>query len=140
MLGGDAVATRRMLSDTAIISNYIGEVNDTEVTQETVLRYCSCQTADGVILNTKGRAPADTASLYIFDHTTKAFSPDGKPRKYIPFQEWSRLEDKTGFWTISDEGRDRFWNVKDGRKYLVKSFSHLVAGSRRMHHFEVSAK
>lgn len=132
------MASRRMLTDTVVLENYVGEVNDVASYEKTVLRRCSCQIHTGANIGSFGREEGDSGKLYIFDFKTKAESTDGKPKSYMPYDQWKSLDDKSPYWTISDKGNDRF--SKEGVKiqFRIAGFKHLTAGSRRMWHFEVN--
>lgn len=134
------MATKRMLPDVVRLYNYVGEIGDIATYQETVFRCCACQYSQGAAPEKSGRKPNGNATLFLFDAQTEAVSPEGNLRTYLPYQQWSTLEDKGPFWTISDEGHDYFRPQNSNTKFLVTSFCHYVAGSRRMHHFEVTGK
>ena len=130
------MASRRLLTDTVRLFNFISEVNDEAVYQESIIRYCYCPTKKG-ITNT---SPSDSALLYIFDENTIVESRSGVRRTYVTPEEWeSENCIKEDHFTLSDEGKDYFLKC-DEKKFFIQHVSHKVAGSPRMHHFEVEGK
>lgn len=134
------MATRRVLRDTVVLSNYAGEVNDVATYQHTILEHCYCSLSRGVTAGGQGKNPNDNSRLYVFDYGTVAKDTAGNVRTYLPFDEWKTLVDKTAFWTLAGNGKDYFTEQNTGDKIKVVSFAHLVSGSRRMWHFEVTGK
>lgn len=138
MQGGIGVS-RRILPDTVVLLNYVGEVDDEAVFQETILTPCYCVVKDGTKRNPNGKSSANSGKLYIFDAETQAKATDGTPRTFVPYETWKDLDNKSAYWTLSDLGFDYF--QKEGcPKLRVTKFSHLVNGSKRMHHFEVDGE
>lgn len=134
------VASRRILTDTVTLYNYVGEVDDVATYQPTILRYCYCNGNKGVGNSRPAKRPAETARLYLFDFTTVAESPDGVRRSYLPYDEWKKSTVKGAYWTISTSGDDFFVKEGDSARYDITKFSHKDTGTRRMWHFEVDAK
>lgn len=134
------MASYRILRHTVLLSNYVGEVNDVATYQVTVLRHCYCPADEGISVGSHGKQPNDNSTLYIFDYRTVAESENGIPRKYLPYQEWKKLTDKTPYWTLSDRGEDFFHRLDGHTDFRINGFSHKVIGTRRMWHFEVSGK
>lgn len=132
------MASKRMLPDTVRLFNYIKEVNDEAVYQESVIHYCYCPVKTGTDANI---SPSDSAMLYIFDATTIVESAVGVRRTYVTPEEWkSESCIRAEHFTLSDEGKDYFLKGNDDEKFCIQHVSHKVAGSRRMHHFEVEGK
>lgn len=144
------MATRRMLNHTVVLYNYIGEVDDVASFQATVISPCFCPTQNGAVKSSQGETSDDSATLYIFDHITKATSKDGTERTYVSYEVWKTLsvEDKAKHWTLSVTGKDYFQKENlnaDVRDELTDKFKILVvkrfdSGSRRMWHWEVFGK
>lgn len=134
------MATKRMLPHTVTLYNYIGEVDDRAHYQPTVIRHCYAPLKVGVVASNPGRRSSDSGDLYIFDGRSKAYSPDGSARTYLPHDKWMASEEKDKYWTLSDDGKD-FYKVTDrDDEVSIRSFSHKVAGTKRMFHFEVRGK
>lgn len=137
------VPSRRILPDTVALYNYAGEVNDEATYEISTISHCYCMVAEGADLNDQGRKGHDSAQLYIFDKGTEITSTDGQTKTYLHYKEWDALppSERSAFWTLHDDGRDYFVKTEEGgRKFKVTKFSHKKAGSKRMWHFEVSAK
>ena len=134
------MASLRMLTDTAVLYNYVGEVNDEATYQETVFRRCYCPVNEGAGLISQGRKPRNSGKLYLFDSKTIAVSRTGVVRTYLPYDQWKKTANKNLYWTLSDEGTDYFEKTGSSVKLLVASFSRKKAGTRRMWHFEVSGQ
>ncbi len=134
------MASLRMLKDTVVLYNYIGEVNDRATYQETVLTRCYCPLNEGADLNLQGKKANDSARLYLFDSKTLATAPDGTVRSYLLYSQWREVTDKTPYWTLSDKGTDYFKKSVGSTKLRIIGFSHKQAGTRRMWHFEVDGQ
>ena len=132
------MASRRLLIHTVDLFNYMGEIEDEATYQKTVIRHCYCPRSKGVV--NQGQSANDQAILFIFDCGTIAEDECGNPRTFLPYAEWERAEDKSPYWTISDEGDDFFRVAGSPEKFRITDFSHKQTGSRRMWHFEVNAK
>lgn len=132
------MASRRLLKDTVVIRNYVGEINDRATYQETVIERCYCPCGFGAGIDSHGKNSTDNGRLYIFDSKSIAKSREGKIRKFIPYRDWLKSASKDDYWTISDNGRDYF--VKDNIEYNIIGFSHKQSGTKRMWHFEVDGK
>ena len=134
------MASRRLLTHTVELFNYIGEIDDEATYQKTILRFCYCPSKRGVDVIGHGKVSQDEAKLYIFDVGTLAESEDGHSRSYLPFHEWEVAEDKTPYWTLNGEGDDFFKVVGAPDKLKITDFSRKSTGTRRMWHFEVTAQ
>lgn len=134
------MARFRMLNDTVVLYNYIGEVDDEAAYQETTLSYCYCPLNEGADLNLQGKKANDSARLYIFDANTVATAADGTKRTFLPHDEWITSDCKGSYWTLSDKGDDYFKKAGAKTRLRVVGFSHKKAGSRRMWHFEVDGR
>lgn len=138
------MASLRMLPDTAKIHNYVGEKDRVAQYQVTTVTRCYCPVHIGAPSGgNNGKTPSNDGVLYIFDFASKATGPDGKPRTYLPYESWKALpeEARAGYWTLNTGGKDFF--TKEGYEeihFKIGHFAHLVAGSRRMWHFEVKGK
>lgn len=126
-----------MLEETVVLYNYIGEIDDIASYQKTVLKHCYCVMSKGVSLNSMGHAPRNSGRLYIFDEKTLAQSEDGRTRSYLPYDQWIYTNDKSGFWTIGDCGKDYFQKVGTDEKLKISGFSRKMTGRKTMWHFEV---
>lgn len=134
------MASRRFLIDTVVLFNYVGEVNDRATYQETILKRCYCPATEGASINGQGNVANDTGRLYIFDAKTQAVSAEGQVRTFLPFDEWRKLDDKSGHWTLCDKGTDYFRKEGCAHKLRITSFAHKMTGTRRMWHYEVDAR
>lgn len=134
------MASLRMLTDTVVLYNYIGEVHDKATYQETILTRCYCPLDEGADLNIQGKKPNDSARLYLFDFRTIAKASDGTPRIYLPYSQWKPASNKSAYWTLSDKGTDYFLKSGSSTKLRIVGFSHKKAGTRRMWHFEVDGQ
>lgn len=131
------VPRKSMKPHTVRLFNFLGEINDVASYQEAVIKHCYCNVDDGVTSSTAGVTTDDTARLYIFKRDAQITASDGTPMRYLPFDEWNNLANKTGYWTLNPNGKDYF--VVKGRtnRLRIKRFSDKEIGSRRMWHFEV---
>ena len=134
------MASRRILKDTVVLANYIGEVDDVATYQYTTIKNVYCYEAEGVNVSTIGRRGDDKATLFIFDTVSKAYDSEENKRSYLPYSLWKNLPDKSGFWTIGDEGYDTFRKIGTDKPHRITSFIRLRAGSSRMWHFEVEGE
>ena len=134
------MASLKMLTDTVVLYNYIGEINDEAAYQETVFARCYCQLNEGADLNMQGKKANDSAKLFIFDAKTIAVASDGSIRTYLPYSEWINAPDKTRHWTLSDKGTDYIQKSGGNSRLRVVGFSRKKAGTRRMWHFEVDGR
>ena len=134
------MANRRMLPDKITLYNYVGEEGYNAVFQETVISHCYCPVTLGASEAGAERSPTDSADLFIFDFASEATDSEGNKVQYLPCDQWEALPDKAGYWTLREDSKDYF--VKDGHssKLKVTKFCHLVAGSKRMWHFEVKGE
>lgn len=138
--GAKSMANRRVLTDTVVLQNYIGEVNDEAAYQETTLVNCYFPTNEGADLNIQGKKANDSGRLYVFDKCTIAKAQDGTIRTYMPYEQWWKLADKRPYWTLSDKGSDYMKKLGSNTRLRVVGFSHKKAGTRRMWHFEVDGR
>lgn len=134
------MASRRILPDTVVLSNYVGEVDDVATYQHTTLKFCYCPAEEGAAQGLPAKKEADDGILYIFDRNTKAFDADGNLRQYLDYDLWRIVTDKTPYWTLNTSGKDKFRKIGTKREYRIESFAHKVNGSPRMWHFEVKGR
>ena len=134
------MATLRMLPDTVVLANYIGEVKDVATYQITYLKHVYCPDYEGSGVTTPGKRKTDSGMLYIFDMNSVAYDEDGNQRTYQPYDVWKALDDKTPYWTLCNGGRDTFKKEGSRSELTVVGFSHMVAGTSRMWHFEVEGQ
>ncbi len=134
------MASRRILKDTVVLANFIGEVNDVATFQYTTLKNVYCYSGDGAAVDNVGKRGSDSVTLYIFDSVSTASDDQGNKRSYLDQDEWDELQGKSGYWTLHDGGRDTIRKAGETKEYRVMSSSRLVAGTRRMWHFEVSGR
>jgi hypothetical protein len=145
-----------------MLYNYVGEVNGRATYAVTYLHNVRNVVYRGVASSGQGRGEADTSKLYIFDDILFAANEKGEEVQYITHEEWVKLDDKSGYWTLSHDGDDFYYDVEEleptvagvavvgnsftgegtaapyhGRKFRVKGFERLDVGSRRLVHFEV---
>lgn len=156
------MATKRMCQQTVMLYNYVGEVNGRATYVVTYLHNVKCIVYRGASPSSQGRGENDTARLYIFDDILIATNEKGEEVQYKPHEEWSLLENKSGYWTLNHDGDDFFYDCEEqehtvvgeavagnffagqgiaaphhGRKFKVIGFKRLDYGSRRIQHFEV---
>lgn len=134
------MASRRVLPDTVVLSNYVGEVNDVATYQTTVLKHCYCPVEEGAAQRLPATSEADEGVVYIFDRNTVATDESGNVRTYLSYDLWRIVTDKTPYWTLNTDGKDKFKKYATRREYRIESFAHRVNGSPRMWHFEVRGK
>ena len=134
------MASIRMLPDTVVLSNYIGEVNDVATFQETAISHVYCPVDEGSAIVNTGRRANDSIPLFIFDMRSIATDSHGNKREYLPYSQWKSLENKSNYWTINDSGRDTFKKVGSEKEYTITGFGRYKIGSPRMWHIEVSGR
>lgn len=159
------MASKRMCSQTVMLYNYVGEVNRRATYVVTYLHNVKCIVYRGVSPSTQGRGETDTSKLYIFDDVLYAVNEYGEEVQYKPYEEWKLLEDKRGYWTLSHEGDDFYYDCEEheptvvgeavvgnyfvgqgvaapryGRKYKITGVKRLDYGSPRLVHFEVDGE
>ena len=134
------MASRRVLPDTVVLSNYVGEVNDVAIYQHTTLKYCYCPVEEGAAQGPHAKREADDGVLYIFDRNTVATDEYGNVREYLDYDLWKIVPDKTKYWTLNTGGKDKFRKIGTKREYKIESIAHKVNGSPRMWHFEVKGR
>ena len=134
------MASRRVLPDTVVLSNYVGEVNDAATYQETTITHVFCSANEGSAIGNSGRMANDSVSLYIFDRQSVATDSAGNKREYLPYSQWKALADKSGYWTLNDGGRDTFRKVGFEKEYIITGFGNYKVGSPRMWHIEVTGR
>lgn len=132
------MASRKILQHTVKLLNYLGEVEDEARYQVTVISNCYCPLLLGTTLSSQGRNGNDSARLYAFDAGTKFRNEDGQDVSYIPYSEWKHLEQKDGYWTISDDGND--YILAGEARLRITQAVHRKNGGRRMWHWEVDCK
>ena len=136
------MASKRMCPQSVLLYNYVGEVSGRATYITTYLHNVKCIVYRGVSTPMQGRGENDTSKLYIFDDILFAADENNTEVQYLPYEEWRKLDDKTGYWTLSPEGDDFYYEVSDfpphiGKKFKVVGFKRLDQGSPRMVHFEV---
>lgn len=135
------MATKRMCPQTVMLYNYVGEVDDRASYAVTYLHNVKCVSYRGINPTTQGRGEADTAKLYIFDDILYAADTEGNEVQYMVYENWKKLDKKTGYWTLNPDGYDFFYEgdtlPHTGPKFKVNGFKRLDQGSRRLVHFEV---
>ena len=134
------MASIRMLPDTVVLSNYVGEVNDVATFQETTITHVFCSVDEGSAIGNTGRKADDSVSLFIFDRRSVATDSAGNMREYLPYNQWKALSDKSGYWTLNDGGRDTFKKVGSDKEYTITDFGKYKIGSPRMWHTEVNGR
>jgi hypothetical protein len=112
--------------------NYIGEVDGSAQYKQTTISGVYVSYGEGYSM--ANRAPLDGASLYIFDEKSKPYVGD-VPCIYIEPKDFNMLDDKTGYYTISDGGKD-YITVGENR-FEVKQVLRLKSGTPRMWHRKV---
>lgn len=158
------MASKRMCPQSVMLYNYVGEVNRKATYVKTYLHNVKCIVYRGVSTSLQGRGEADTAKLYIFDDILFAANESGKEVQYKPHEEWAKLVDKSGYWTLSPDGDDFFYDMEEGeptisgqanagdvfagqgsspnyygKRFKIKGFKRLDQGNPRLIHFEVDA-
>lgn len=128
----------RMLEETVVLYNYIGEVDDRAAYQKTILKHSYCVLNEGTSLGSIGHSTKNTGKLYIFDDKTLAQSEEGRTRSFLPYEQWKYTDDKSGFWTLGDNGNDYFQKVGSDAKLRISGFSRKTTGRKIMWHFEVN--
>lgn len=134
------MASRRILPDTVVLANYVGEVDATATYQYTTLKHCYCPVEEGAASGLPVRRETDDGMLYIFDRNTRATDESGNVRQFLAYDLWKAIADKTPFWTLNTEGKDKFRKVGTRREYKIESVAHKVNGSPRMWHYEVKGR
>lgn len=136
------MASKRMCPQSVLLYNYVGEVNGRATYQPTYLHNVKCIVYRGISTSNQGRGENDQSKLYIFDDILYAANEKNKEVQYLPHEEWVKLEDKSGYWTLSPDGDDFYFDVSDslphpGKKFKIVGFKRLDQGSPRLVHFEV---
>ena len=141
------MASKRMCPQTVTLYNYVGEVGGRATYIKTYLHHVKCIVYRGADTSMQGRGESDTSKLYIFDDILYAANEAGKEVQYLPYDEWSQLEDKTGYWTLSAEGDDFYVDGEcsgelptQTKKFRIAGFKRLDQGSPRLVHFEVDGE
>lgn len=132
------MASRKLLIHSAKLLNFIGEVDNVATFHETNVNHCYCPLLSGASLSRQGRNGDDSTRLYIFDSGATMTGQDGAAAKYMPYSQWAKLEDKAGFWTVSDKGND--YVIVSGIKMRIVKAVHRKNGSRRMWHWEIDCQ
>lgn len=137
------MASKRMCPQSVALYNYVGEANGRATYAVTYLHNVRNVVYRGVSSSAQGRGDADTSKLYIFDDILFATNEKGKEVQYKPHEEWVKLTDKSGYWTLSPDGDDFYYDIDHdattyhGKKFKVNGFKRLDVGSPRLIHFEV---
>lgn len=84
---------------------------DRVVNYITVIRGVKCEESKANNVQKMGDTSADAVNLFIPFDATATDGYTGKEQVYIDPTSFARLEDKSGFWTVSIEGR-QWWFVK----------------------------
>lgn len=141
------MASKRMCPQTVTMYNYAGEVNDKASYVKTYLHHVKCIVYRGADSSIQGRGETDASKLYIFDDILFAADSSGHEVQYISPEEWQRLSDKTGYWTMSTDGDDFYVDgecpedyPRKEKKFRIAGIKRLDQGSRRMVHFEVDGE
>ena len=77
----------------------------------TVLEGVLCSESKANNIQKTGLTSADAVNLYIPFDVTATDGLTGKEQVYTPPNKYAALEDKSGYWTVSIEGR-QWWFVK----------------------------
>lgn len=128
--------------------------HETSVNYITILRGVLLIASKGVNVRESGLEGADAVTLYIPFSVDATDGLTGKPKRYVgPIDFW-RMEDKRGFWTLSD-GRNCFFvkgevvepdanvqliEMKYDNVYNVTKVDCKDFGSPDMQHFQVGGK
>lgn len=140
------MARYRMLPDTVTLFNYLGEKDLTAEYAVTILKNVYCDVEYGAKSTAKGTVPENAAMLYIFDTKVLAESVNGKPKAYLPYNEWNNAEDKKDYWSLNPENKDFFVKGRtntnnplnsDIDAYKVGSVHIYKHGTSRMWHKEI---
>lgn len=95
--------------------------------------------------------PDDEAKVHIFDDLVSAKAADtGARRTFMPYPDWLKSEDKSGYWTLSPQGKDYFVAgtkavsgtrlPTDAELLRIVSVKRLEMGSSRMWHWKIGAR
>lgn len=128
--------------------------NETSVNYITILRGVLLIASKGVNVRESGLEGADAVNLYIPFAVDAVDSLTGKPKRHIGPMEFWRMEDKGGFWTLSDSGNCFFVKgeavepeasvalieMKYDSVYNVTKVDCKDFGSLDMQHFVVGGK
>ena len=141
------MATKRMCPQSVTLYNYVGEVGGRATYIKTYLHNVKCIVYRGADASTQGRGESDTSRLYIFDDILYAANEAGMEVRYLPYEEWFKLENKAGYWTLSSDGDDFYVDgecsdelPKKTKRFRIKGFKRLDQGSSRLVHFEVDGE
>lgn len=159
------MASKRMCTQSVMLCNYVGEVDGVATYNKTYLHNVKCIIYHGVSTSKQGRGDNDTSKLYIFDDILFAANEAGEEVQYLPYEEWLRLSDKSGYWTLNPNGDDFYYDVNENKdtisgeteagtafagqglsyfsnitKFRIVGFKRLDQGSRRLVHFEVDGE
>lgn len=143
------MASKRMLTNTVTLYNYIGERDMVAEYEVTILSNVFCDTDFGASATMQGKTPQDTARLYVFDNKVCATSIGGSKKQFLPFEEWDKLEDKSDFWTFNENEKDFFvFGFSDYEKpkenvkptYAISKAHYFKKGTSRMWHWEIDGR
>lgn len=137
----------RILDKTVTLFNHAGEANYAAQYEATIIE--SVYTTDKSGVYVKGDSPDDVFVVYIFDRKSAAKSTSGTVKTFLPSAEWDALADKSGYWTLHDNGNDiivpgmqtdaqKPIEIAGARK--IAQYYRLKAGAPRMWHRKVVAK
>lgn len=137
----------RILNKTITLYNHAGEADYKAKYEVTIIERVYTTDKSGVYV--KGDAPDDAFVAYIFDRKSTARSLNGAVKTYLPSGEWNELSDKSGYWTLHDDGNDIVvpGTQTDVQKPIelfgarkIVQYYRLKAGTPRMWHRKVVAK
>lgn len=140
------MASKKMLPDTVTLYNYIGESDMIAQYSITVLTNVFCDTGYGASATQQGKAPQDTARLFIFDGKVRAESIGGAKKQFLPFDEWEKSNSKKDFWTLNEsekdffvEGISEYPTPQENHKtaYAISKAHYYKKGTSRMWHWEI---
>lgn len=90
------------------ISTDTATMEDKLINHITILRGVLLDATKAVNVRESGFEGADAVNLYVPFSVEAVDGVTGKQKKYIPPIEFWLSEDKTGFWTLSDGGKNFF--------------------------------
>lgn len=140
--------TKRMLPHTAVLYQFIGEVNKTATYNAVLLTHVKHERKHGVNLTDNSARDEDIIYYNSGKNNTgisKAKDVNGSPLFLIPHDEWRELEDKADCFSFSDEGTD-YITIGDTiyddienvyGKFKIESAQLLEAGNPRNWHYKI---
>lgn len=135
-----------ILNKTITLFNYAGEKEKEAVYKKTVLSHVYFFVQKGANESTQGKKSNDNARLYIFHHRSKAYSENGCLKNFMIHSEWENSIVQDLYWTLSCSSKDYFVLGECPNKippvdaFKIISVNEKVAGTRRMHHWEIDGK